>query len=411
MARRRTYGLALGCVLSLAACQESATEGPPPAVGNPKLSVFVYHNPYRAVDWATFVPAMAQHHDHVGTNAAQLRAYDDAGYKVVSLMSYSGVASLDYALKERPWPPTQVFSPSYLRDLKNISVFTANGEEVGYEHVTSPFMTQYIAKWEPAYYEKAETWHYTSAQGAIDLINRNGGAPILAHPFEWDSYSQLTGYAGIEIYTAYALWKYRVGEFLTDKNADLLRNWDRALLKDQKILGVAVNDHFGPGQSGVDPDIRDSGKILVWLPANFSSQEYETAFRAGQFLAVKDASNPKGTYPRLRSIAISDSILRINLPDVPATVKWIANGFEVASGPALNMLEVPTTALYVRAEVSAGNNVLFTQAFTIRRVGDTNGDRVTDARDQVVCVAVLAKQDLDAEHINACEVRKRVLGF
>ena len=60
---------------------------------------------------------------------------------------------MSYSLKTRLWPPESVIAARDMVKFKNIKLFIPNGEEVGtQEHYTSPFMTSYIAKWEPAYY-------------------------------------------------------------------------------------------------------------------------------------------------------------------------------------------------------------------------------------------------------------------
>jgi hypothetical protein len=374
-------------------------------------SVFIYRNPYSTVDWASYVPAKAQHHDHIGTNTGQIKAYDNAGYRVVSLMNYSGVASLSYSLKERPWPPSAALTTDFISSLKNISLFVSNAEEIGVEHITSSFMTSYIALWEPSYYPTRLAWHYSSIQEAIDLVRNNGGVPIIAHPWEWNRYSDLQRYAGIEIYTAYAMWKYRTGEFKTDLNQDLVKNWDIALRSNPRLLGIAVNDHFGPGQPDIDTDVRDSGKILVWLKPGFSPSEYEAAFRAGQFVAVKDLGRTKDLHPSIASITVTDSLLEVRTTGAVSSIRWIANGIEIGHDPALIMTTVPASAAYVRAEIAnAEGSVIYTQAFTVSRMGDTNNDGAVNLQDAAVCAAVQARQDTDPYHVNACAVRKRVLG-
>ncbi len=108
----------------------------------------VYHNPYAEVDWQHDFRLKTQLHDHVGVSPDRIVAYDSAGYDVVSLMTYSGVASLSYSWHLRHWPPDAWLPSSVLGSLHNIKFFIPNGEEVGYCHLTSALMTTYIAKFE-----------------------------------------------------------------------------------------------------------------------------------------------------------------------------------------------------------------------------------------------------------------------
>ncbi len=127
---------------------------------DPAKEMRVSHNPYEEVDWSADHRLVTQFHDHVAADPERIRAYDNAGYDVVSLLDYSGVEMLDYAWRERIWPPSAWLAQPFLGSLESIKFFLPNAEEVGYYHLTSPFLTEYIAKWEP----KWEFWRPPSQQ-------------------------------------------------------------------------------------------------------------------------------------------------------------------------------------------------------------------------------------------------------
>jgi hypothetical protein len=207
----------------------------------------------------------------------------------------------------------------------------------------------------------------------------------------------------MEIYSGYVTAKWKDGTFASDLNAVMQQNWDRALMKNQNLLGLGVNDHFGPGNLAVSPNIRDSGKIMVWV-SSLTRANYEAAFRTGALVAIKDLGTAKGKVPRLASVVATDSTLSLTVTGTYTGVKWIANRTVVGSGLVLNLRTLPESTVYARAEVrNAEGSVMYTQAFTLRRFGDANGDGLVDSADQAVCAAVAAGTDRIAEHVSACK--------
>jgi hypothetical protein len=410
---KRTFVL---CALMVASACSEAREGTGSKIVGPfnaatPIEVRFYHNPYSDVDWKADVALKTQLHDHVGSLTNGLRAYDKAGYDVMSLMQYSGVASLPYAWHERHWPLEAWVDSALRKSLVNIKLFIPNGEEVGYFHVTSPFLTTYIAKFEPAYYPGRESWHYggpdfewiAGTQDEVSTVARFGGFPILAHPYaDWSNYRDLQGYGALEVYSAYATYKQFEGIdpfFSTDRNAVMVANWDSALTSNDRVIGVAVNDHFGPDNTTAPARIRDSGKVIV-VAHRLEYAAFRDAFLRGALFAVKDIGEIKDQFPIISSIRVSDDEIAIDTMD---SVTWISGGVKVGAGSKIAIRSLPFEARYVRAEVTnADGSTTYTQAFTIRRVGDTNGDGSVDGKDKSVCDDVWSGQDNSTDEIAAC---------
>jgi len=336
----------------------------------------VDRNPYANVDWTRDLRLKVQLHDHAGVDVAQLSSYDAARYDVVSLMTYSGVASLSKSWKERHWPPEAWLPREFLDSLKSIKLFLPDGEEVGRGHVTSPFMTAYIALWEPAYYPSRQSWHYSTTQQCIDLIRSNGGVPILAHPwFYYDHPGGVTGFAGMEVYSAYIPGAVFQG-IIPPQEPDLTTVWDSVLQYNSAIFGIAVNDHYGPYWNGAssDPRIRDSGKTIILAPA-LSATAIRDRLLEGAAFAVKDFGVTKDKYAYVASIEVTESTISIN---TDGSVRWIGNGNEVGKGPRLVVGSLPLTTRYVRAEISNDEgSIVFTQAFGLRAVPVVNNQGAT----------------------------------
>lgn len=387
-------------------------------VGRPgrPVGVRVYSSPYAGVNWPTDHRLKVQLHDHLGTSVTRLRAYDLAGYDVVSAMDYSGVRALPYAQRSVPWPVQDFLPASLLTTLVNIKFFIPNAEQVGYAHLVSPFLSTYIERWQDTATPTPPKapWHYTSSQSAITLVNRFGGMAFLAHPWYGPSRGvPLEDYAGMEIYSAFA--RYRAEEGVdpfftrTDRNAVMLAAWDARLLKDQRTLGIAVNDHFGPDNTSarLTPRTRDSGKIVVLAPT-VTPVALQASLSRGAMFAIQDIGLVKDRVPVIDSIVLGSASLTIV---TNGEVTWTANGRQVETGETLDFRELPPTAVYVRATVSneEGSRV-YTQAFPVRLVGDADGDRDVDAQDGIVCSAVARGVVHDPDRVAACKAIQTLTG-
>jgi hypothetical protein len=358
----------------------------------------IYHNPYAEVNWESDVRIKAQHHDHVAVNSTLLQAYDAAGYNAVSLMDYSGNPALPYAWRERIWPPEKWIPQTFLAKLSNVRILIPNAEEVVDEttHVTSPFLTTYVERLLPG--QAKQPWHYESAVELFDLIRNGGGLPCIAHPWEpGKSFGEFSGTFCIEIYSAFAEARKRQGDagFLRDRNEIMVQNWDRVLDINQSVLAIAVNDHFGPGtREFAPPEVLDSGKIVV-LARSATLEDYQDAVLRGAFFGAK-----KDSFPIVHSIAVEHSAVFI---DTPGTVRWISGGRPIHEGSLLEYSKLPPNSRYVRAEITQGDAVVYTQAFWVRPVGDVDGNYRVDSEDIRLCAAIEDGVEAEPDHVAACE--------
>ena len=129
-------------------------------------------------------------------------------------------------------------------------------------------------------------------------------------------------------------------------------------------------------------------------------REYEKAFRAGSFFAVRDYGEIKGRYPTVHSITATEEFIYI---ETTSTVTWIADGQIIGNEPMLLYANVPFYARYVRAEVSnADGSIVYTQAFAVRPVGDVDGDNNIDANDEAACQAAAARGTPSLIETRAC---------
>lgn len=382
--------------ICLASCDDTSLE---------YTDLRIYDHPYAEVDWRNDVRLKAQHHDHAGADPSGILAYDEAGYDVLSLMDYSGYPSARYALRHRLWPPSQFVAPWVSRRLRNIKLFVPNAEEVGlgYVHMTSPFLDRYIEVAPPfavatqtsrIYQNWLSEMKYSTMEEAFVLIRDSGGVPCLAHP-RAIPFDYVTGVFCTEIYTAFEEASGGV------TRGSLIRNWDLALAKNQKIWGIAVNDHFGPGQRhpSARPEGLDSGKIIV-LAKSVTLESYKEAFMKGAILAVKDIGLVKDLIPSVFDISVATDHVHI---ETSGEVTWIAHGAVAAQGSTLFFDELKPGWRYVRAEIRGmDGSVVYTQAFSVRPRGDADGDYDVDSDDYALCSQVASGILRTRVHVEAC---------
>lgn len=348
----------------------------------------VSRNPYAGVDWSSTKRWKVQLHDHLGTQPEAYRAYDAAGYHAVPVMDYSGVRSLPYTWRQRRWPAEAWLPSSLLRNFSSIRVLFPSAEEVGYRHLTSPFLETFIEKSESGLQDKSASWRYSSTQGAIDLIGRSGGAAFLAHPWsDFAAYSRLRRYAGVEIFSAFESYRREENRdrFFTmrDRQREMLRVWDDALMRDSRVVGIAVNDHFGPGNSDptLSPRVRDSGKVFV-LADTLTMESLRASLLGGRVLAVRDLGAVKERFPVVDSLWVDATGINLRASGI---INWVVNGRTRGVGARMEFSSLPAGARYVRAEVyGLDGSAVYFQAIALELVGDVNGDGQVDERDDEV---------------------------
>jgi hypothetical protein len=365
------------------------------------------------VDWNNDLRLLTQLHDHVEGDSAKIKAYDDAGYNVVGLLDYSGASSLAYAKRERLWPPDRLLSEGFRSGLQNIRLFIPDAEEVGYLHLISPFLTEYIERWERVPGAPQGPRQYSSTQEGIELIQSLGGLAFIAHPWGMRrAYGRLEDYDGVEIYNAIIPVQQRNGVLVqevvyADVNDAMIQVWDDLLQRNPSLLGIAVNDHFGPGTTLLNQGdvLRDSGKIEVYS-ATADLATFRRAFERGAFVAVRDLGVTKNHYPTVRAISVSDQSIEI---DADGDIVWVSGGSRVGRGGRLSLdaLQDPSSS-YVRAEVhNDDGSVVYTQSFTLRPVGDIDGDGIVTPVDDRLCRAIERGHSVTVEQADACAAARR----
>ncbi len=338
---KSTASLFVGILLVLLAPQSSCGQS-------------VTYDPYAGVRWGSDLRCLAQFHDHA-SNLPRLQATADAGYCFASYFHYSGNPSRDYAWTEYRWPVDDWLGDGAEAGLSNLSLFPSV-EQIAPSHWTSPWINGYI-EYRPGGLEDNQ---YETPEEGFALARELGALPILAHP--WGGQDNITGMHAVEIHNGYGLNKHLDGTLSEDLNDKLLPYWDRKLVENPRLFGVAVNDWFGPFSRVTAPGLawaQDTGKQILLVPDKTSASAKE-AFRNGAMFALVDKGVVKGQYADVNEIAVLSDSIRIT---TDGTVRWIADGEEVHVGQELPLSRV--LGGYVRAEIELGPTTVYTQPWEI----------------------------------------------
>ncbi len=337
------------------------------------VSYRVIYNPYEGIDWDSAIRCLTQFHDHaIGPKLFErfLWQYDAAGYQAVSVLHYSGVPSRSDTWQKRYWPVSAFVASAsndaeLLSRYKHLRILIPGAEEVGDHHILSPFMTDYIEKWEGNDISLMQPFHYDSSQACIDRILERGGLAIIAHPTNrlkhYDSYS---GFQAIEVYSGYSNHKFAVAE-TDDTNSHFLKVWDHLLAtKSTRIWGTGCNDWFGPGREDLRkefPTHIDTGKTIVLID-DWTLESLRKSFEKGALFAVKDLGAVKGGFPMIKGIHMDEKCIYV---DTESEVTWITNQTTIGNGTAFSLSDLPPGLKYIRAQVSNATGEVFIQPFTL----------------------------------------------
>jgi hypothetical protein len=386
----------------------------------------VTYNPYGAVEWETTLRCQSEHHDHAA-NTSKINALANAGYCAITFMTYSGdyrpTPYEQWVDDGRPnpdpgvptgwggfrrWPPEDHGAPAlplgslqfYLPGAEELGlVGGTTGAQVHTTHMLALGLTEYIegvgcdacgndggAVHNDNPFALPETHRYSSNQDYVSKVIALGAIPVLTHPTgPADQFDDLDPFPqAIEVYNNYHALKDEGSAAEvpgctggpSQYIAAMRATWDHMLeTKSPRIWGIAVNDWasawtpLGPASTSCWPEItlanRDRGKTQV-LVASYDLETYMTAFRAGAFFAVVDGAEQKAGYPQVNDIAVTPEQIAITTADNDETVIWIGDGEQVATGSAIDLTDLPSDLVYVRAELTdpEGRAVL-TQPFSL----------------------------------------------
>jgi hypothetical protein len=113
---------------------------------------------------------------------------------------------------------------------------------------------------------------------------------------------------------------------------------------------------------------------------------------------VRDVGVRKGEYPVVRSILATDVGIEI---DADGEIAWIANGARVGTGARVALSSL--TSGYVRAQIAgADGSIVYTQVFSLRPIGDTDGDGDVDGADEELCAGIELGGESSENALIAC---------
>jgi hypothetical protein len=143
---------------------------------------------------------------------------------------------------------------------------------------------------------------YESPQKVIDLINREHGLPIIAHPYwsghEFEELFELKDYYGIEVYN-------HVCELLNDRGESMV-HWDALLSRNRRPFGIATDDTHNRDLNGMPSDYY-GGWINVKSP-ELTERSIIECIKKGFFYSSSG--------PEIKDIKIEDNTINVETSQV-----------------------------------------------------------------------------------------------
>jgi len=379
----------------------------------------VAYDPYASVSWTQDVRCKTAFHTHTDVLQSRIRAYDDAGYCAVAFHHYSGMPGHSSAWKQLHWPPESWVSPAFLASLHNIRVLIPDGEQAGWDHFTSPFLTTYLECYQDSTSrfpnsvcrqvgDPREAWHYSNETQLVDRIHQFGGLAAIAHNVGKPTYHLLDPLPadlmeicnGVAEYSDWQCDNTSTCNGWNDSPARIMLHYDDKLKLTPRTWNICVNDWHGPGVynnwSPAGPAwINDSGHTLVLTP-QVDLPTLEQRVRAGAMLAVQDRGVPKGTHPQVARIDVGSTTIHLEVTGYTSII-WIHNGIVVGALPDIDVSALaPGT---IRAEIrDAAGSVVFTQPWELQtwvprcsNGADDDGDGLVDFPNDPGCASALGE--------------------
>ena len=188
-------------------------------------------------------------------------------------------------------------------------------------------------------------------------IDERGGVSFLPHP---GRYPQPAGFeASVELFETLDT-VLGVEAFNARNRYPRCRDiWDDLLVEfgsRRPVWGFANDDYHARPQSPGNERFDTSRTVL--LLEERSPAAVIDALRGGRsYLQYNGA----GVAPRIDSITVDDDCVRVVSPEA-TTIRWVANGEPIATGAALSIGDVRSSAAYIRAEAAgSGGAVSCTQ--------------------------------------------------
>ena len=308
-------------------------------------SLWQIDNPYSEVEWNEYGRYKANLHTHTsvgGTDSAPdsvVAGYRSLGYSVLTLSDHDTDGPT-----QTTWPWSDFMSDSVYQGIVAIQ-----GNEISRKHHIGSHFNDYGDS------------TATSEDTILTEIGKRGGLAIFHHPGRYKK--GVTWYAD-----KYRRYDHLIGQEVFNKRNRYPQdraNWDSVLtvlMPERPVWGIASDDMHDP-----DSDMGNSWVILL-LP-QLNEKEVKAALAGGTSFFANAPQKVNGPdIPEIQSITVDDDAAAIILETTGYdSVLWISGGHVVHRGDTVDLMELPETTNYIRAEVFRSGNVVLTQPFGLKR--------------------------------------------
>lgn len=327
------------------------------------LPVWEIANPYLEVDWETHGRYKANFHTHTTNSDGQdqphvmVDAYHRLGYSVLAITDHDWVSY--------PWTElaTQEPNPNSLNPFVRAS--RANAANIGYENRDPSELEMVSIQGNELSMHHHMGSYFTGHQGtttvsaSLDAIRAADGLAVLFHPgrygfsVEWyvDLYLGHEHLIGLEIYN------------LGDRYPQDRRLWDAILTRtmpDRAVWGFSNDDAHSLSQVG------RNWNVMV-LPS-LSLESVRHGMEQGlSFFVYAPQGHAGPSVPSIEAIRVDERAGTIEIvAQGHESIRWISEGTIVSHQAVVDLNDLPTPGVYIRAEVRGrGGTVVGTQPFGI----------------------------------------------
>ena len=358
-------------------------------------------DPYRGVNWDTYVPHKTELHTHSTVSDGyddfdvMVEAYYEKGYDVLAMSDHGAV--------DRSWtnlniPPVMQF----LQQIDKPSAFfpaSTGLTEQRYQEISTGadrggrgmLRVPFAIELNPTSINKTHVnswfsdWGNAYLGGSFDYevavrgVNSAGGLCSINHPSDSSLNDKKTPEEAFEgflgNYTTYKIQRlferYPALIAIEMRETQDRKLWDKLLTNlaptGRNVFGVLTGDHH---------NANDVGQRYIWvLMEQNTADNLRESLEAGAFISAMPNRRSEAPEPVVTRITAQAGTIAIEAEHASA-IRWISGGAVIATGPEIVLAGCEGLGAYVRAEVQGEGGTLYTQPFLLSYEGMPAGNPV-----------------------------------
>ncbi len=330
------------------------------------------HNPYQQVDWDSAEYYDANLHTHTRLSDGRFRPhevidkYHELGYSILALTDHDHYHYMVRPKALYPWTEINDIwneikdgrdgrwresGPWENRDPEQMEMVSIEGSEISRTHHIGSYFNDYASG-------------TRSEQDALEAIDEAGGLSVFYHPGRYDRsvswyvefYEEFDSLIGMEVYNK------------NDGYPQDRQKWDRvlnAMMPERPVWGFANDDMHNESQLGWNRNI--------FVLEELTEDNVRNAMEAGAFYFYRPKRRTTPPELSITNVQTTDDSIQLTLAGNFREIKWRTYNPEtqqsetIHSGTTISFTQIPSDAVFVRAEIFGETGKLYTQPFGVSR--------------------------------------------